>query len=106
MTGFLSFFALLLAAFGAAGLGWLVLGALLLPVSCPARAVITARDRADGLEQSVKALLWLRRTGLWRGVVVIEDGGLDEYGTALAKALAKRYEVTLIHTDYRRIPPY
>ena len=45
---------------------------------------------AFGLEQTIKALLWLRRTGLWWGEVVIRDRGLDAGGEALAQALARR----------------
>ena len=88
MTEMVQFIAVLLAAFGFVSLGWLALGALLLPGNCAVRAVVDARDGADGLEQTVKALLWLRRTGLWRGEIVIEDRGLDEAGAALARTLA------------------
>ena len=79
--------AVLLAAFGAVSLGWLAVGALLLPGVCPARMVVEASGDGGGLEQTVKALLWLRRTGLWWGRVVIEDCGLDRNGEALARAL-------------------
>lgn len=88
MTEVIQFLAVLLAAFGLVSLGWLALGALLLPGVCPARMVIEARGGGEGLEQSVKALLWLRRTGLWWGEVVIEDCGLSREGEALARALA------------------
>ena len=88
MTELLQFFAVLLAAFGLVSLGWLSLGALLLPGGCAGRMVVDAKGPAEGLEQSVKGLLWLRRSGLWRGEVVIEDCGLDEGGAALAHALA------------------
>ena len=80
--------AVLLVAFGLVCLGWLAVGALLLPGVCPARMVVDAKGSGDGLEQTVKALLWLRRAGLWWGEVVIEDCGLDEAGSALAHALA------------------
>lgn len=82
------FLTALLAAFGLVSLGWLALGALLLPGVCPAQMVVDAKGDGGGLEQTVKALLWLRRTGLWWGEVVIEDCGLDESGFALARALA------------------
>ena len=94
MTEILPFFAILLAAFGLVSLGWLTLGALLLPGRCAARFVVSARGGGEGLEQTVKGLLWLRRAGLWRGVVVIEDCGLDEGGAALARALAGKSGVT------------
>ena len=79
--------AVLLAAFGLVCLGWLAMGWLLLPGVCPARMVVDAKGDANGLEQSVKALLWLRRTGLWWGRVVIKDCGLDRDGMALARRL-------------------
>ena len=88
MTEILPFFAVLLAAFGLVSLGWLALGALLLPGRCAARLTVPAQGGGDGLDQTVKALLWLRRSGLWRGEIVIEDRGLNEGGAALARALA------------------
>ena len=90
MTEILPFFAILLAAFGLVSLGWLALGALLLPGRCAARFTVSARDGGEGLEQTVKGLLWLRRAGLWRGEIVIEDCGLDPDGLALARALAEK----------------
>ena len=75
MTELIQFFAVLLAAFGAVSLGWLALGAMVLPGECPGRMVIGAAGDAPGLEQAVRGALWLRRTGLWRGRVVIEDLG-------------------------------
>ena len=80
--------AVLLAAFGLVSLGWLAVGALLLPGVCPARMVVEASGDGGGLEQTVKAMVWLRRTGLWRGEIVIEDCGLDEDGGLLARTLA------------------
>lgn len=88
MTLLLDFLTALLAAFGLVSIGWLALGALLLPGRCPVCLTVAARGGGEGLEQTVKALLWLRRTGLWRGELVIEDRGLDEGGAALARALA------------------
>ena len=78
MTQVVQFLAALLAAFGLVSLGWLGLGALLLPGVCPARMVVDAQGCGDGLEQTIKALLWLRRTGLWWGEVVIRDRGLED----------------------------
>ena len=95
MTEILPFFAILLAAFGLVSLGWLALGALLLPVGRGARVTVPAQGGGEGLEQTVRGLLWLRRTGLWRGEIVIEDRGLDGDGRALARALAERSGVSL-----------
>ena len=95
MTLFLEFLGLLLVAFGLTCLIWMTVGRLLLPGACPVRAVITGEESGNGLEQTVKGLLWLRRTGLWRGVVVIEDGGLDRQGREVALALARQDGVEL-----------
>lgn len=88
MAEIFQFIGALLAAFGLVSLGWLALGALLLPGGCPGRMVLAARGDGDGLEQAVRWALWLRRTGLWRGDVVIEDRGLTADGLALARLLA------------------
>lgn len=93
----------LLAAFGLVSLVWLAVGALLLPGVCPARMVVDAKGSGEGLEQTVKALLWLRRTGLWWGDVVIEDCGLDRDGMALARALGSQNGVEFSADDFDRI---
>ena len=103
MTDVIQFLAVLLAAFGLVCLGWLAVGALLLPGVCPARMVVDAKGSGDGLEQTVKALLWLRRTGLWWGDVVIEDCGLNREGAALAQALGAQNGVEFSSDDYDRI---
>ena len=90
MTEIIQFFLILLVALGLVSLGWLALGALLLPGCCAVRRVVPARGGGEGLEQTVKGLLWLRHTGLWRGEIVIEDCGLDGDGAALARALAEK----------------
>lgn len=105
MTELLQFLAVLLAAFGLVSLGWLILGALLLPGVCAGRMVVTAQGGADGLEQTVKAVLWLRRTGLWRGEVVIEDCGLDGDGAALARTLAQKRGVLFTGDIPDRVGP-
>lgn len=78
------------AVFGLACLLWLAYGWLLLPGSCPIRAVVTASGSGEGLEQTVKGLLWLRKNRLWSGTVAIQDGGLNETGLMLALTLARR----------------
>lgn len=103
MTEVFQFLAALLAAFGLVSLVWLAVGALLLPGVCPARMVVDARGDGAGLEQTVKALLWLRRTGLWWGDVVIEDCGLDRDGEALARSLGSQNGVEFSADDFDRI---
>ena len=99
MTQVFQFLAVLLAAFGLVSLGGLAVGALLLPGVCPARMVVDAKGDGGGLEQTVKALLWLRRTGLWWGEVVIKDCGLDVDGAALAHTLAEQNGVCFSGDD-------
>ena len=94
MTEIIQFLAILLAAFGLVSLSWMALGALLLPGRCDVRLTVSARGGGEGLEQTVRGLLWLRRTGLWRGELVIEDRGLDRDGRALARALAEKRGVS------------
>lgn len=103
MSGILPFLAMLLAAFGLVSLGWLALGWLLLPGVCPVRAVVEARGSGEDLEQTVKALLWLRRAGLWRGAVIIDDHGLNQEGTDLARALAAQRGVYFTGDEPDRI---
>ena len=79
-----------MAVFGMACLVWLAGGWLLLPGRCPVRAQVLASGDGDGVEQTVRALLWLRRSGLWRGQVVIVDSGLSREGLSLVMALARR----------------
>lgn len=78
----------LLAAFGLVCLGWLAFGRMILPVGSEGLtvcAVVLARGDGGGLEQTMAGLLWLRRTGLWRGRILIADRGLNPEGLAVAR---------------------
>ena len=101
MTLFCELSGLLLITFGIVCLAWAALGRLLLPGKCPVRAVVEAKDAGEGLEQTVKGLLWLRSAGLWRGVVVIEDCGLDQQGIVLARTLARQDGVEIQYISHR-----
>ena len=90
----IQFFAVL-AVFGMACLVWLAYGWLLLPGDCPVEAVIAASGSGEGLEHTVRGLLWLRKNRLWCGRIVIRDAGLDPEGLALAAALARREGIEL-----------
>lgn len=83
------FFAVL-AVFGLACLVWLAYGWLLLPGSCPVEAVVIAAGSGEGLEQTIRGLLWLQKNRLWSGAITIRDGGLDQNGLLLALTLARR----------------
>lgn len=78
------------AVLGLACLVWLACGWLLLPGPCPIQTVVTANGGGEGLEQTIKGLMWLKRTGLWNGTILICDGGLNQEGLALAQTLARR----------------
>lgn len=86
MTQFFAVF----AVFGLACLVWLAYGWMLLPGSCPVEAVVTATGSGEGLEQTVKGLLWLQKNRLWEGTITIRDGGLTEEGRMVALTLAKQ----------------
>lgn len=85
----------LLAAFGLLALCWLLLGRLLLPVPLNLTVSLTGHGDGEGLEQGVRALHWLRRTGLWRGDIRIVDGGLSPRGLAVARQLVEDYQAQL-----------
>ena len=74
----LEIFLSLLAVFGLFSLGWLAFGRILAPRDfyAPAYAVVPARGDGAALEQTVRALLWLRAGELRRYTVVIADDGL------------------------------
>lgn len=86
MTQFFAVF----AVFGMACLVWLAYGWMLLPGSCPVEAVVTAAGSGEGLEQTIKGLLWLQKNRLWEGTITIRDGGLTEEGRMVALTLARR----------------
>ena len=79
-----------LAVFGLACLVWLGYGWLLMPESCPIHMVVTAEGNGEGVEQTVKGLLWLRKNHLWYGTVSICDGGLSRDGLTLVMMLARQ----------------
>ena len=90
----------LTALFCAAGLAlalWWLVGRLLRPIPrqklC---ALVPGRGDGEGLEQSVRAFIWLRSLGLLSCPVVIADAGLTSAGRELALRLALRWpEVVL-----------
>jgi len=79
----------LLTVLGLALVAWLAAGGLLLPGPCPVRVLVEAEGNGAGVEQTVKGLLWLRRAGIWKGCVIIEDRGLDPEGLQLVRLLAR-----------------
>ena len=86
VTALISLFAVL----GMACVIWLAYGWLLLPAACPLCVVVTATGGGEGVEQTVKGLLWLRKSRLWQGTVSIRDGGLTREGLMLVLTLARQ----------------
>lgn len=98
MTVFFEILSVLLAGFGLVCLAWLAYGNMVLPIGTEeisVRAVVLASGEGSGLEQTVSALLWLRRSGLWRGTILLADCGLDPEGLEIARRLAKQPGVEL-----------
>ena len=93
MTLFGECLGLLLVLLSIAFVAWMAAGGILLPGPTSVKIFVPGEGRGDGLEQMVRGLLWLRRTGLWRGTVVIEDRGLDREGQQLARTLARQHGV-------------
>lgn len=87
------FFAVL-AVFGMACLVWLAYGWLLLPGRCRMELTVIAEGSGEGLEQTVRWLNWLRRSGLLAGEVRIRDGGLNRAGLQLALEVARQNNIT------------
>lgn len=84
--------AALLAALGLALLGGILFGRLLCPAPGGAQwLLIPGRGDGAGLEQTVRAAMWLRGLGLLRCPVAIVDAGLNEQGRRLAAHLAGRW---------------
>ena len=77
------------------GVFWTVYGSLRTPVRCGrgtgVSTVVTARGSAEGLEQTLKGLIWLEENGIVVARILIVDCGMDEEGLALARLLAKKY---------------
>jgi hypothetical protein len=51
--------------------------------------VITARGGAEQLEQTVRGLLWLDKSGIMKSRIVLADCGLEERSRKIAELLAK-----------------
>ena len=53
--------------------------------------VIRVRGEAEGLEQTVKGVLWLRDSGRMETEVLIADGGMDTAARRRAEVLALKH---------------
>ena len=99
MTTVVELFLDTLSVIGLLALGWFLFGRLLVPVGPgPVYAVIPARGGGEGLEQTVRGLLWLRGGELVGARIVVVDLGLDAEGRALAQHLCADAEQVCLCT--------
>ena len=77
------------------GVFWFVYGTLRTPVrfgkGAGVNTVVSVRDKAEGLEQTLDGLIWLRENGALDAQILIADCGMDEEGRALAGQAVKKY---------------
>jgi len=78
---------------GLMALLWWLLGRLLRPIPAQSGQVvfIPGRGTGDGLEQTLRAHIWLRSLGLLRCPILIADIDLSPEGRELALRLAARW---------------
>lgn len=92
MGAFLELTGTVLAAAGLAVLLWWQVGRLLRPLPAPGvKIAVPGRGDGEQLEQTLRALYWLRGMGLLRGAIVIETEELTPAGRILAAELVRRY---------------
>ena len=74
---------------------WTVYGTLRTPVrtvrGTGVHTVISVRGSAEGLEQTLRGLVWLQQNGTVVGRIAIVDCGLDEEGRVLSRLAVKKY---------------
>ena len=81
-----------LCVLGLCALAWVLLGRLLRPIPEESfRVVIPGRGEGEGLEQTVRAIIWLRGLGLLNCPVVIATVDLTAEGWELALRLTTRW---------------
>ena len=77
------------------GVIWTVYGALRTPVRCGqgtgVHTVVSVRGSAEGLEQTLRGLVWLQQNGAVVGQIAIVDCGLDEEGRVLSRLAVKKH---------------
>lgn len=83
---------------GLALIGWWFFGKLLCPTPRGVRVVIQSQGDGENLEQSIRALIWLRGMGLLSCPIVIMDGGLSPTGRAIAQRICDRWVGVTVHT--------
>lgn len=99
MTGLTDGLLTVVCTLALACLGWWLMGRLLCPVPASGTWVLlTGRGNGEGLEQKVRAFVWLRSLGLLRCPLVIADIGLDVQGREVALRLAARWHGVVLWT--------
>ena len=96
MTIFLQSIITLLAAAGLFGGLWALWGKLRTPVrgmrgTTTVHTILSVRDGAEGLEQTIEGLMWLVKNGTIEGQILIADCGMNEEGRALARLAVRKY---------------
>ena len=83
------------AVFVMLGVLWTMFGSLRTPIrsirGTGVQTVISVRDNAADLEQTLKGLLWLRANSIIDGPILIVDHGTNEEGKTLLKLARKQY---------------
>ena len=74
---------------------WSLLDSLKTPVrpgqSTGVTTVVTAQGNGEGLEQTLKSLIWLQENGTVPGQIILADAGLNEEGKILTRLIVKKY---------------
>ena len=73
-------------------LAWCIVGRLLLPVRPEAKLVYFLTGGEPALERQVRAVNWLRNSGLFDGTLLLVTTDADETARALSSALTRRYD--------------
>ena len=73
-------------------LAWCIVGRMLLPVRTAAKLVYFLTGEEPALERQVRAVSWLRSSGLFDGMLLLVTADASETACVLAAALARRYD--------------
>lgn len=93
---FLQIIIALLVAATLFGAFWMLFGKLRTPVrgtrgATAVHTILSVRDGAEGLEQTIEGLMWLTENGTIEGQILIADCGMNEEGRELARLAVKKY---------------
>ena len=93
---FLQIIITLLAAATLFGAFWTLCGKLRTPIhrtrgTTTVHTILSVREGADGLEQTIEGLMWLMKNGTIEGQILIADCGMNEEGRELARLAVKKY---------------